>query len=111
MNSLLNSEISPQGRQSPHALPMLRTLLGKGWVDEARSLIEKLRPQTADQIRASVAEVCLEEARLATHQAEWSRAVEICDCAVGLQPASLTQMALLQIRAVALFERGDFAKA
>jgi hypothetical protein len=90
-------------------LQELRTLIARGLLSEAWV---KLHSYRADQTELETdPEWNLELARLFAYANEWQRCFETCELLFELQPAPMSLMTTLQIRAVAAFEIGNFHQA
>jgi tetratricopeptide (TPR) repeat protein len=97
--------------QRVHPLQLLRVLIERGHFARASETLEELKGELTAEDSAASVEIYLEEARLLGHRGEWSRAAEICEKAIRLEPPTVTLMALLQVRSLAHFELGEFEKA
>lgn len=94
-----------------HPIQILRTLIQRGHIDEARPLLEKIRSNIPSSESLAIIELLHEEARILGLNGEYSRALEICNETIKLNPPSVTLIALLQIRAFLFFELGEFKRS
>jgi hypothetical protein len=95
----------------PHPLQTLRTMIQRGNFKEASHVLLKLKGAINKSDSLPLVELCLEEARLTYHNANYIHCIEICDEALQLDPPSITLMSFLQVRSACHFELGEFEKS
>jgi hypothetical protein len=109
-HSLVLADPKDPASQKVDDLLKVRTLLFRGELGQAESIIQNLRKAEADpelQIEA-----LLEQARLAAYQGDWNLAHALSLEAISSQQlASLSYLSTLQVHALSCFERGDFQGA
>lgn len=87
-------------------LPAIRAAQLRGDLKEAEKLIQQF--ETAHSSDLAKTESLLEQARLAAFNGEWHKCFELCCDGLRLSPPLITLVSLLQVRAVAYFELGEF---
>jgi hypothetical protein len=87
----------------------VRSHLMRGELSRAEVLLKSMRNDSQDQ--TSLNEILLEEAKLAFYEGDWATAEEKTSIALELQPTPTTHLALLQVRANALFELQEFTSS
>jgi tetratricopeptide (TPR) repeat protein len=91
------------------AIMKVRSHLMRGELSRAEVLLKSMRDDSQDQ--TALNEILLEEAKLASYEGDWAAAEEKASIALELQPTPTTHLALLQVRANALFELQEFTRS
>jgi hypothetical protein len=91
------------------AIMKVRSHLMRGELSRAEVLLKSMRDDSQDQ--TALNEILLEEAKLASYEGDWATAEEKASIALELQPTPTTHLALLQVRANALFELQEFTRS
>jgi len=88
----------------------LKSLIARGFLLEAQSLLGNLKaqPHLDDSV---LTELLLEEARIAILEGNWAAGFTAASSAFSKKPSAVTRLTLLQVRAAALFELGEFPAA
>ena len=87
----------------------LRKNILKGKFAEAEELAEQIKTQTSDQ--RTLSEILQEQAFQAIFEFDWCRGVVFLTQAIEGNSSPSSRLAQLQMRAVAYYEMGEFAKA
>ena len=92
-----------------HSLLKARSFIMRGKLNSASTILKTLRENSGEDLEPT--EILLEEARVANAHGEWSLAVKLATDAIDSGPSAVSALTLYQIRALALFEQGNFSSA